>query len=155
MFNSTTKIKARLSKFAERHKIKFAVLFGSRAKRPAVRAGGRIPHETSDFDIAVALDGHRSIFFQRGLYGALLDFFSAALHTEDYKIDLTDLNRADILLRYEVASCGTLLYGDEDDYAQFRAFAFKDYMDAGPLFALEERLVRKRQPLLKKAIVAE
>ncbi len=43
-----------------------------------------------------------------------------------------------------------LLYGDLTEYNEFRAMAFKNYMDSKDLFRLEEKLVLKYQEHLEK-----
>jgi predicted nucleotidyltransferase len=142
------KIKSKIKKIAEKYDIKFVVLFGSQADLL------KILKKDSDFDVAVFLKGKRAFFADANLYGDLLNEFSKLFNVDDsIKIDLTDLGRANILLRYEITSNGLLLYGDGDEYAQFRAFAFRDYHDARPLFALESFLIKKRQRLIKEALV--
>ena len=138
------KLKSKISEFAEKHRIKFIILFGSGAKGTSKKE--------SDFDIAVALDAGRSIFDDAKLYSEILENFSKTFDVEEIKIDLTDLNKANILLRYDITSDGKLLYGDKDDYAQYRAFAFREYIDAKPLFELESYLINKRQRLIGKAL---
>lgn len=134
----------KLENYARENGIKFIILFGSRA------VGGF--KDGSDFDVAVALKNGKGFFGDSNLYCDLLDNLGKSLQISDDEIDLTDLNRADILLRYEITSRGNLLYGDADEYAAFQAFAFRDYIDAKPLFALEDLLIRKRQKLIRQAI---
>ncbi len=43
-----------------------------------------------------------------------------------------------------------LLYGDLTEYNEFRALAFKKYLDSEDLFRLEEKLVFKYQDYLDK-----
>jgi predicted nucleotidyltransferase len=138
------KLKSKLDKFAKKHRIKFIVLFGSQAKER--------PKEGSDFDIAIFLENKKSIFSDLNLYSIILNELSKLLRINQDKIDLTNLNKANILLRYEITSGGKLLYGNEDEYAQFRAFASREYIDAKPLFNLESFLIKKRQKLIKEAI---
>ena len=137
-------IKSKIAEFAKKHQIKFIVLFGSRAKK--------ISKKESDFDIAVAFNSGCSIFDNTNLYSELLENFSKIFNVKEDKIDLTDLNRANILLRYDVASGGKFLYGNEDDYAQFRAFAFREYIDAKSLSKLEDYLINKRQRLIAETL---
>ena len=66
------------------------------------------------------------------------------------KIDLTDLNNANILLRYEITRNGIILFGDPQDYEELRAFSFRDYIDAKSLFELEDIIIKKDYCLLKK-----
>ena len=129
----------RIEKYAFEKGIKFIILFGSQA------VGDR--HENSDFDVAVLTTRENNLSVLE-MYNEMLDFLSKGLGIPDYRIDLTNLNKANPFLKYEVVSSGKLLYGDEDEYADYRAGAFKDYIDSQPLFHLEKYLIKKRQNLL-------
>lgn len=136
----------KLDEFVQKSGIKLIVLFGSRVKEDRNRA-----HSESDFDIAVLTVPEKNIksFDQ---YSAVLYGLVKILDIPDHQIDLTNLNEADILLRYEITSKGRLLYGDAEEYEDYKAFAFREYIDAKPLFDLESLLVQKRQALIKQAI---
>lgn len=134
----------KLEKYAEEKGIRLIVLFGSQAAGTA--------RDDSDFDVAVLLRKGKNFSGDFDLYSNLLGVLSKILDIGTEKLDLTDLAKANILLRHEIVSGGSLLFGDEDDYAQYRAFAFRDYIDAKPLFELEDLLIRKRQLLIKQAI---
>jgi predicted nucleotidyltransferase len=129
----------KIQKSAFEKGIKFIILFGSQA----VGDG----HEHSDFDVAVLTTRGQDLSLFKN-YSETLDFLSEILGVPDDRIDLTHLNKANPLLKYEVVSSGKLLYGDEDEYAAYRAGAFKDYIDSQPLFRLEKYLIRKRQTLI-------
>jgi predicted nucleotidyltransferase len=133
----------RIEKYAFEKGIKFIILFGSQA------VGDR--HENSDFDIAVLTTREKNLSVLKN-YSEILDFLSNTLDIPDYRIDLTNLNKANPFLKYEVVSSGKLLYGDEDEYADYRAGAFKDYIDSQPLFHLEKYLIKKRQNLLEELL---
>lgn len=128
-----------MNKLARETGIRFIVLFGSQTKERK---------EGSDFDIAVStlkeLDADN--------YTKILSGLAEALNVPDSKIDLANLNKANILLRYEITSQGVLLYGDETEYEELKAFAFRDYVDAESLFKLEELLIHKRQKLIKEKL---
>ncbi|GEM_PF-622016 len=124
--------------------IRFIILFGSQALGNG--------HENSDFDVAVLTIKEKNISIFEN-YSETLDFLSQALGIPDYRIDLTNLNKANPFLKYEVVSSGKLLYGDEDEYAEYRAGAFRDYIDSQPLFQLEKYLIKKRQNLLGEFLV--
>lgn len=134
----------KLDKTAAEKGIKFIILFGS-------HAAGRT-RKDSDFDVAVLTEQGDNISKSLNYYNDTLFFLSDALNIPDYKLDLTDLNNANPLLRYEVVFGGELLYGDRTDYDEYRAFAFRDYIDAKPLFNLERHLIKKRQRLLEQAL---
>jgi len=135
-----------LNKYAPKNGIKFVVLFGSRIQR------GRAAVRTdSDFDVAVLTMPEKNIKdFDN--YSLVLSGLAKILGIPDHKIDLTNLNEANILLRYEITFKGELLYGDAEEYEDYKAFAFRDYIDAKPLFELESLLVQKRQTLIKRAL---
>lgn len=136
--------KEKLNKTAGKKGIRFIVLFGSQF------SGGM--RKDSDFDVAVLTEAGKNISKHFDYYNDILFFLSEALGIPDYKLDLTDLNNANPLLRYEVVFGGEPLYGDRNDYDEYKAFAFKDYIDAKPLFDLEKYLIKKRQKLLEKAL---
>ena len=135
-----------LKKFAQDNGIKCIVLFGSRAMngRVAIRMD-------SDFDIAVLTMPEKNIK-NFDDYGSVLSGLAKILGIPDHQIDLTNLNEANILLRYEITSKGKLLYGDADEYENYKGFAFRDYIDAKPLFDLENSLIHKRQAMIHRAI---
>lgn len=135
----------KLDKIAAEKGIKFIVIFGS-------HVSGRKRLE-SDLDIAVLTERGRDIGDSLDYYNEILLFLSDALCIADCKLDLTNLNNANPLLRYEVLFGGELLYGDKNDFDEYRAFAFRDYIDAKPLFDLERYLIKKRQILLEKALI--
>lgn len=134
-----------LSLFAQKNGIKFVVLFGSQAKEENAR-------EDSDFDIAVLTAPEKDIKASMDSYNHILFGLSEILKIPDYKTDLTNLNRANILLGHEIVFGGKLIYGNENEYEEFKAFIFREYVDAKPLFDLEDFLVRKKLNLLKQAI---
>ncbi len=134
----------KLDKEAEGKGIKFIIFFGSHVLRKA--------HKDSDYDVAVLTVQKKNISKSLDHYSDILSFISEALGIPDYKLDLTNLNNANPLLRYEVAARGELIYGDRDAYDEYRAFAFKEYIDAKPLFKLEELIIRRRQELFKEAL---
>ncbi len=130
--------KPEIEKMAEKHKIKFIVLFGSRAKG-AFR-------EDSDFDVAVYMHG----FNDMEKYSDALSCFANIFGVFEDKIDLTDLKNANPLLRYEITLKGNLLFGNELDYLQLKAFAFREYVAARPLLDLEYFIAKKKQKLFAK-----
>lgn len=135
----------KLNNFAEKTGIRFVVLFGS-------QVGEKVAKE-SDFDIAVSLNNGQSIFEDLNKYSEMLENFAEILFVGDNKIDLTDLSNANILLRYEITRKGVLLFGNAQDYEDFKAFSFRDYMDARPLFELEDAIIKKRQVFIKESLM--
>src|SRR3989304_4377670 len=118
-----------LENFASRNNIRFIVLFGSQSQAR--------PQEGSDYDIAVSLKGGKSFMSDFDVYSQILDGLSTILQIAYEKIDLTDLDNANILLRYEITSRGKLLYGNELDYLELKSFVFRDHIDARGLRDLE------------------
>ena len=131
----------KLEEYAPARGIKFLILFGSQAL-------GNV-REDSDYDIAVLTTKEKNISEFKN-YTDMLDFLTEGLELPDYRIDLTNLNKANPFHRYEVVSSGILLYGDEDKYAEYKAFAFRNYVDSKPLFELEKVLIKKRQKLFSE-----
>jgi len=86
------------------------------------------------------------------VYSQFLDGLSTILQIAYEKIDLTDLDNANILLRYEVTCRGKLLYGDELEYLELKSFAYRDYIDAKRLFDLERDLIGKRQKMILESL---
>ncbi|MEK7175735.1 MAG: nucleotidyltransferase domain-containing protein [Patescibacteria group bacterium] len=134
-----------LNKYAQSKKIRFIVLFGS-----AVKGTSRLE---SDFDIAIYLYNEESLFKNLKEHSEILNKLGEILDIDSNKIDLVDLNEANILLRYEITSGGKLLYGNELDFIQYQCFAFRDYVDARPLFELENLIINKRQKFLKEILI--
>lgn len=104
----------------------------------------------SDYDIAVSAKNF-NIFknYTNMLYG-----LSEILNIPSERIDLTNLNSSDPLLRYEIVLNGKLLYGDETDYEKFKVYALRLYIDTQRLRELEKAIIIKRQRLLAEKIYA-
>lgn len=130
-----------LNQFTQENGIKFIVLFGSRAKEAPVR-------EDSDYDIAVLTVPEKDIAKSMDNYNNILFGLSEILNIPDYKFDLTNLNNANILLKYHIMFSGILLYGNETNFEELKADAYRDYIDARPLFNLERLLAYKKQKIL-------
>ncbi|MBI5242626.1 MAG: nucleotidyltransferase domain-containing protein [Elusimicrobia bacterium] len=112
--------------------MRMAILFGSHAVgRPA-------PGRESDLDIAVRDTRPAGTKRFYALYKALSSVFPG------YNLDLAFLGDADPLFRYEVTSRGRLLYGDSLEFLEYKAYAYRDYVDSQDLFRLEEKLLRRR-----------
>lgn len=56
----------------------------------------------------------------------------------------------DPLFRYLVVGDGILLYGNSTDYEEFKAYAFRDYMDSYDLRNLEEQMARAKIRMLEE-----
>ncbi|MBU4480926.1 nucleotidyltransferase domain-containing protein [Patescibacteria group bacterium] len=130
--------KRKLKELAEKYQLKLMILFGSQVKERF--------HQESDVDVAYLskkdLSGKEII----ALDCDLIDVFS-----QD-RVDLTNLRQDNPFLSSEIAKNSQLLYGKEMDYLEFKAFAFKDYVNHQPLFDLTSILIRRRHLLLREKI---
>ncbi len=131
--------KEQLNKLAKKYDLKLLLVFGSQADKKNL-------HQESDFDIAYLskreLGGKELI----DLNCSLADIF------DNDKIDMVNLKKADPLLRYKIAERNKLLFGNKLDYLEFKATAFRIYIDSEPLFDLEDILIKRKQKLLKQSI---
>jgi uncharacterized protein len=118
----------------ERLGLGLVVLFGSRATGRA--------RADSDLDLAVLGGGLGTPEGFWRCYHELAPVFDGV------ELDLVSLHDADPLLRYEVMRKGKLLFGDVDRFLEYRAFAFRDYVDSADLRELERTLFRKKMAFL-------
>ena len=144
MDQELNEIKEKIEDFAEKNNIEFVVLFGSRAK------GGF--SKESDFDIAFLKKGQIKLFSNLSEYAGFVSEFVKYLKISSEKMDLVDLSQANILLRKEITESGKLLYGNRTDYEDYRSFAYRDFMDARPLFNLESDLINFKINFLQKLL---
>lgn len=138
MNSQTLNKKSLLKKIAQKYSLELILLFGSRVSKKI--------HQESDFDVAYLSKRELSGKEEIELDCDLMEVF------ESEKVDLVNLRKVDPLLRYEIAENCQLLYGKEEDLLEFKAFAFRDYINHLPLLELEDFLIKKRQKLLKKLI---
>ena len=130
MFTVTQHQKQLIKSIAKKYDIDLFVLFGSRAVGRA--------HAQSDFDVAyrsrapLLLDREASM---------ILDL-SAVFGSED--IDLVNLTAAPPLLYYAIFKEGISLYEKELlAFASYAAYAFKQYVEAKPLFRDQLRYLKR------------
>ena len=121
--------KSALKKLAEKYGLKLIILFGSFAN------GANKPG--SDFDVAI-LAKDRSIVKHE------LDLISAVTRALERDVDLSIINLADPLLKYEIARNCVLLFGNEDDFIDFKVKAAAQYMDNQPFFIQEFNYIKKQ-----------
>jgi predicted nucleotidyltransferase len=69
-------------------------------------------------------------------------------------LDIAFLADADPLFRWEIMRQGKLLWGDPMDYLEYRAFAFRDFVDSADLRALEGRLFDRKMALIHERLRA-
>lgn len=120
----------KMSEICSKHGISLAVLYGSRVR-------GK---ETSESDVDIAVLGVDKIPPETlvELNNNFSDLFRIS------EIDIKSLHGADPLFRWEVMKNGALFFGNPRKYADFRAYAFRDYCDSRGLFKLREILIEKR-----------
>lgn len=139
----TAEQKRKIAKIAKKYGLKLVLLFGS-------HVSGRA-RKDSDFDVAVLTEANKNIGDLKNYNNALFTL-SEILKIPSQKIDLTNLNSANPLLSYQIIMNSQLVFGNKNLFDEYRARAFKDYIDAQPLFNLEHRLIEKRQQALKNLI---
>ena len=134
----------KIKNFAEQNGIEFVVLFGSQVKGSA--------NENSDFDIAILKYSGQSFFSNLREYYDVLSKLAECLSIPSQKLDLVDLSHANILLRRQITKGGKLIYGDSSLYEDYKSFAYRDFIDAKPLFDLESEIINFRYDFLKRTL---
>jgi predicted nucleotidyltransferase len=122
--------------------VRMLVLFGSRAP------GGLKPGPDSDLDLAVSFQLPRR---QVDPWVVREAFAEAFLRQT---IDLVDVRNVDPLFRWEIMEQGVLLYGDIDEFLEYRAYAYRDYIDSADLRALERVLSDRKLTLIREQLRA-
>lgn len=135
----TNDIKEKLEDLREHHNLRFIILHGSYAKSKE--------HGESDCDIALV--GHQPLSFKDVLdiQSKLADIFDVV---GIYDLDVKSIDRVDPLFRYLVVRDSILLAGDPHGYNEFKAYAFRDYLDSVDLRMLERRMIQSKQKMLSE-----
>lgn len=126
----------RLAVACRRLGVRMLVVFGSRV------TGRPLPTPESDLDLAV-LGGQPDL-------PACLDELGKVFPR--HELDIVHLGRADPLLRQEIMRSARLLYGDPDLFCEYKAYAYRDYIDSADLRRLEDRLFRLKMARLREAL---
>lgn len=128
----TQEQKEKILGIGKTYNLRFAILHGSYAKRSE--------RKNSDLDIAVL--GYEKIKFDQflDLYGEFTGLFG---DNKNRELDFKTLHGVDSLFRYEVTKDGILLYGNRTDYEEFKAYAYRSYIDSRDLRNLELTLLKK------------
>lgn len=126
-----------LATAAHDYGLRLVVLYGSRAEGRAEPA--------SDLDIAM-MGCPTERFWD--CYDALGKVF----YNVSLNLDLVRLESADALLRHEIMRVTVLLYGDLDFFYDYRAYAYRDFVDSADLFALETALSHKKMARIEKQL---
>jgi hypothetical protein len=111
------------------------------------RAGGAMePAPDSDLDLALHGPGLSGWTGLSACLDALGDVFGG------YILDVVFLGEADPLFRWEIMREGRLLFGDPIRFLEYRAFAYKDFIDSADLRRLEAALFRKRMDWIREQL---
>jgi len=131
--------KKKLEEIGKKHNLRLILVYGSYAKGTQ--------NELSDLDIACL--AREPLGFDETM--SLYSYFSNLFGDIERELDVVILNKKDPLFLYQVSKDAKLLYGDDIDFQEFKAFAFRNYMDSKDLRELEKKLVLKAQKLLSGA----
>ncbi len=133
----TKKQQEKINKIGKKYNLKLAVIYGSFAKGKN--------RQTSDLDIAVL--GERELDFKTilELYSEFSDVFRGK------EIDIKSLHRVDPFFRYQVMRDSILIYGEPLEYHNFKAYAFRAYMDSRDLLRLEQIMSQKTISYLRES----
>lgn len=131
--------KEKIAKIAKKYKLLFVVLFGSKARMEK-------PNVETDLDLAVLTNMSPDY----KLFGNLFSEFSDIFRGEN--VDVRFLNDSDLIFRNSVVRDGVLLYGDENNYLNFKLLTIKQYVDDGKKYfpALDEKIENSQRILEEK-----
>jgi predicted nucleotidyltransferase len=131
-----------LERTCERLGVRLLVRFGSHAP------GGLPPGPGSDVDLALSFDRDAGRVPVLDLHEQL----GAAFPGE--QLDIVLLRDADPLFRWEILERAALLYGDVDEFLEYRALAYRDFMDSADLRALERTLSDRKMKWIRERLRA-
>ena len=114
-----------LNKVFERYNVRYAVLFGSRAREGKGR----------DYDIAVSGEFRSALEL-----GGLLVDVAEALGVHEDLVDLVHIESAPLTLIYTIISEGVVIYGDPDEALWDLTKRYLEYLDMNETWAIVERL---------------
>lgn len=125
----------KIKKIAQQYRLKLVLLFGSQSE-------DRV-HKESDFDIAYLAE--KTLDFKSEYH---LNYEFTNVFQRD-KVDTVDLQKVPPLLLYAVFQSPQILFQkNELIFPSYQAYAFKKYIEAGPLY--EEKYRRLRERLTNK-----
>jgi len=137
MLKTTQKQLKNIKKIGKNNDLIFVTVFGS-------QVSGKT-HKESDLDIGILSKNKIGYQQYKNLFGELGDVFKGE------NVDVRILNDSDPLFRYQAFFPSQLLYGNEMDYLNYKAFAFKDYIDNDKIFKMVADNNRKQvNKLVKK-----
>lgn len=122
---------AKIKEFlAQEQKVKFAYLFGSAARQNV--------GPLSDLDVAVYLDGRVDCFRWRL---RLMESLARKLRSE--RFDLVVLNRAPVVLKFEVVKNGLVLKEDRPRRVMFETRVLQAYLDSAHLRSVQRYYLKE------------
>lgn len=134
--------KEKIARVAQKHRLLFVILFGSKARRER-------ENEESDLDIAVYSLKEPDYDLFKKLFSDFSDIFRGN------NVDVRFLNDTDLLFRFQVVKDGILLFGKGKDYNVYKLSIIRQYQDDGQkYFPMLDRLVLKQQEYLEGSIYA-
>ncbi len=131
----------RLETVCEQLGLTMLVAYGSRAGGASMKPGPE-----SDLDLALLGPDLGGWERMSACLGVLGDVFNR------YALDAVVLGEADPLFRWEIMRDGHLLFGDPIRFLEYRAFAWKDFIDSADLRRLEAVLFRKRMDWIREQL---
>lgn len=130
MIELSQKQKDGLKKIAEKYELKLLVLFGSSATGKT--------HKESDVDVAYLAEKNLELGDEARLIIELVPALKSKL------VDLVNIHLAPPLLLYAITDHGQVLYQTNPlSFYELRAYAFKRYVEAKPLFELKEQRLKE------------
>lgn len=137
MIRITKKQRDQINKIGKKYDLKLTVIYGSFAKDKN--------RQTSDLDIAVL--GEEELNFKTVL--KLFSEFSSVF--KDIEVDVKSLHGVDPFFRYQAMRDSILIYGNPLEYHNFKAYAFRAYMDSKDLLRLEQIMSQKTISYLRES----
>jgi predicted nucleotidyltransferase len=128
-----------INKIGKKYDLKFIIIHGSYATGTA--------HKGSDLDIAVL--SKKKIDFDT-LLKIHTDLASILGDNEERELDLKSLHQTSIAFRYYATRDSVLIYGNQTEFHNFQAYAYRAYIDNKSFFNLQDKLIRLRLNHLKK-----
>src|SRR3989338_7556168 len=120
------KLKNRVEDLAHQYGLRLVLLFGSQVRRQT--------HKESDIDVAYL--SKKSLDFDQECY---LNYEFTNIFQHD-RVDTVDIKKASPLLMYAVFDHPRILFQiDSNIFSQYRAYAFKKYVEAKPIFEEKSR----------------
>lgn len=119
---------------------RMVVLFGSHA------TGEPPPVTDSDVDVAMSYANGTPAPSVWDAHRELAPIFG------DRTLELVFLREAGPLFRWEIMREGRLLWGDPMAFLNYRAFAFRDFVDSADLRQLERTLFEKKMEFIRRRL---